>query len=94
MTIFFVWTPACFVEKHVEDIPLLFGIDSVELLVKVTELQEALGHEVVFDALVLEVTVHGFYQFKVCQCKAHKLIRCFVLVESHDKGPIEPIVAK
>ena len=38
VTIFFVWTPACFVEKHVEDIPLLFGIDSVELLVEIAEL--------------------------------------------------------
>ena len=60
MTVLFVWTPACLVEEHVEDVPLLFGIDSVELLVEVAELQEALGHEVVFDALVLEVTVHSF----------------------------------
>ena len=60
MTVLFVGTPACLVEEHVEDVPLLFGIDSVELLVEVAELQEALGHEVVFDALVLEVTVHSF----------------------------------
>ena len=60
MAILFVWTPACLVEEHVEDVPLLFGINRVKLLVKVAELEKALGHEVVLDALVLEVTVHGF----------------------------------
>ena len=58
VTILFVWTPACLVEEHVEDVPLLFGIDRVKLLVKVAELEEAFGHKVVLDALVLEVTVH------------------------------------
>ena len=50
--------PTCLVEKHVENVPLLFGIDRVKLLVKVAELEEAFGHKVVLDALVLEVTVH------------------------------------
>ena len=63
MAVFLGWTPACLIEEHIEDVPLILGIDSVELLVKVAELEEALGHEVVLDALVLEVTVHGLDQF-------------------------------
>ena len=63
MAVFFVRTPACLVEEHVEDVPLLFGINRVKLLVEIAELEETLGHEVVFDALVLEVTVHGLDQF-------------------------------
>ena len=63
MAILLGWTPACLIKEHVEDVPLLFCIDCVKLLVKVAELEEALGHEVVLDALVLEVTVHGLDQF-------------------------------
>lgn len=63
MAILFVWTPACLVEEHVKDVPLLFGINCVKLLVEVAKLKEAFGHEVVLDALVLEVTVHGLDQF-------------------------------
>ena len=63
MAILFGGAPTCLVEEHVEDIPLLFGINRVKLLVEIAELEETLGHEVVFDALVLEVTVHGLDQF-------------------------------
>lgn len=63
VAILFVWTPACLVEEHVKDVPLLFGINRVKLLVKIAELEEAFRHEVVLDALVLEVTVHGLDQF-------------------------------
>lgn len=94
MAILFVRTPTCLIEEHVKDVPLFFGIDRVKLLVKIAKLEETLRNEVVFDALVLKVTVHSLDQFKVCQSEAHKLIRSLVLVESHDKGPIESIVAK
>ena len=94
MAILFVRTPTCLIEEHVKYVPLLFSIDCIKFLVKIAKLEETLGNEVVFDALVLKVTVHGLDQFKVCQGEAHKLIRSLVLVESHDKGPIESIVAK
>ena len=55
--------PTRLVEEHVKNVPLLFGIDRVQLLVQVAELEEALRHEVVLDALVLEVTIHGLDQF-------------------------------
>ncbi len=77
-------TPACLVEKHVEDVSLLFGVDRVQLLIKVAELEKALGHEVVLDALVLEVSIHGFDQFEIVERETHQLIRSLVLVEGHD----------
>ena len=63
MAVFLGRAPTCLVEKHVENVPLLFGIDRVQLLVQVAELEEALRHEVILDALVLEVTIHGLDQF-------------------------------
>ena len=50
--------PTCLVEKHVEDVSLLFCVDRVQLLIQVTKLKEALRHEVILDALVLKIAVH------------------------------------
>ena len=65
MAVLFGWTPACLVEEHIKHVSLLALIDIIQPLVKVVELQQALGNEVVLDALVLEVAIHGLYELQV-----------------------------
>jgi len=65
VTIFLRWAPASFVEEHIKDVALFLCVDFCEPLVQVVELQQALGYEVIFYTLVLEVSVHGFYELEV-----------------------------
>ena len=88
------WAPTRLVEEHEEDIPLLLRVNVSQGLVEVVELEQALRHEVVFDTLVLKVSVHSFDELQVCKSEAHQLVRCLVLVKSHYKRPIEPIVTE
>lgn len=94
MTVFLCWTPTRFVEEHEEDVAFLPCVNVHEWLVEVAELKEALRHEVVFDTLVLKVSVHGLDELEIGKCEANQLVRCLVLVEGHDKGPVEPIVTE
>ena len=71
MAVLFSWTPARFVEEHKEDVALLFVVNLVQPLIQATELKEAPGDKVIFDALVLEVAVHGLYQLQVGQSKIY-----------------------
>ena len=69
MTILFGWAPARFVEKHEENVALFFRINLVQSLIQTVELEEALGHEVILDALVLKVAVHRLYKLQIGQGK-------------------------
>ena len=60
MAIFFSWTPTGLVEEHEKDVSLLLSVDLVQFLIERAELEQAGGHEVILDALVLKVAVHGF----------------------------------
>ena len=74
MAVLFIWAPASLVEEHKEDVALLLGLDVVQPTIQIAELQQALRHEVVLDALVLEVSVHCFYQLEVGKREADQLI--------------------
>ncbi len=67
MAVFLCWTPTRFVEKHEKDVALLLCIDLVQLLVQIAKLKETRWHEVIFDALVLEVSVHSLNEFEITQ---------------------------
>ena len=74
VAVLFIWAPASLVEEHEEDVALLLGLDVVQPTIQIAELQQALRHEVVLDALVLEVSVHCFYQLEVGKREADQLI--------------------
>ena len=61
---------------------------------QVAELEQALRNEVILDALVLKVSIHGLDQLQVGEREVDQLIRCFVLVQRHDQRPVKPIVAE
>jgi hypothetical protein len=82
MTVLFRWTPARFVEEHEEDVSLLFRIDFVKLLVQTIEMKEALGHEVILNALVLKVSIHGLNELQVRKRETDQFIWCFILIQS------------
>ena len=59
VAVLLIWTPTCLVEEHVKHVALLTQINFVQLLVQVVEFEQAWGHEIVLDALVLKVAIHG-----------------------------------
>ena len=84
MAVFLGGAPARFVEEHEENVAFLFCVDVVELFVEVIELEQAFGNKVVFDALVLKVSVHGFNECKIVESETHELVRSLVLIKSYD----------
>ena len=68
------------VHIHVQsECDALVGV--IEVLVQIVELEEAIRHKVVFDTLVLKITIHYFDELQVCQCEADQLIGGLILVE-------------
>jgi hypothetical protein len=53
--ILFGWTPSCFVHKHVKYEAVLVQVQALEVVVQVRTADQAVGHEVILDAFVLEV---------------------------------------
>ena len=94
MAILFGGAPTCLVEEHVEDVALLSLIDVIEVLVQIVELEEAIWDKVVFDTLVLKITIHYFDELQVRQCEADQLIGGLILVEGDHQWPVKPIVAE
>ena len=94
VAVFFIWAPASLVEEHEEDVALLLGLDIVQPPIQIAELQQALWHKVILDALVLEVSVHCFYQLEVGKCEADELIWRLVLIQCNHKWTVKPVVAK
>ncbi len=94
MAVFLCWTPTRFVVKHEEYVALFLCVDIVQLLVQIAELQETRGHEVIFDALILEVSVHSLDEFEITEIETNQLVRGLILVKRHHKRPIKSIVAK
>ena len=94
VAVLFIWAPASLVEEHEEDVALLLGLDIVQPPIQIAELQQALWHKVILDALVLEVSVHCFYQLEVGKCEADELIRRLVLIQCNHKWTVEPVVAE
>lgn len=94
VTILFRRAPARFVEEHEENVSLLLRVNLIESLIEAVELEKALRHEVILDALVLEVAIHCLDELQVSQSETNQLIRRFVLIESDDKRAVKPIVAE
>ena len=59
VAIFFSWTPTGLVEEHEKDVSFFLLINLIQLLVESIECKQTVGHEVILDALVLKVAVHG-----------------------------------
>jgi hypothetical protein len=57
-------------------------------------LQKALGHEVILDALVLDVAVHRFNILKVLLVERHQWERRFIYIVCHDERPVKSVVTK
>ena len=71
MAVFLCWTPTRFVIEHEEDVALFLCINLVQLLVEIAKLQKTRGHEVIFDALVLEVSIHRLNEFEIAQIETN-----------------------
>ena len=50
--------PTRLIVKHVEDVALLSLINLIQSLVQVAEFEQTWWYKVIFDALVLKVTIH------------------------------------
>ena len=94
MAVLLCWAPTRLVKEHEKDVPLFFRVNVVQPSIQIVELQQALWHEVVFDALVLEVLVHCLDQLQVGHREADQLIWRFVLVQGYHKRSVESIVTE
>ena len=84
MAILFSWAPAGFVEEHEKDVSLFLSVDLVQFLIERAEQEQAGGHEVILDALVLKVAVHCLDKFQISKCKTDQFIWSFILIQSHN----------
>ena len=84
MAVLFCWTPAGFVEEHVEDVALLPCINLIQFLVQTAELEKTLRHKVILNALVLKVAVHCLNQLQIGKSETYQLIWGFILIQGHD----------
>eukprot|EP00353_Schmidingerella_taraikaensis_P003136 CAMPEP_0185570776 /NCGR_PEP_ID=MMETSP0434-20130131/2961_1 /TAXON_ID=626734 ORGANISM="Favella taraikaensis, Strain Fe Narragansett Bay" /NCGR_SAMPLE_ID=MMETSP0434 /ASSEMBLY_ACC=CAM_ASM_000379 /LENGTH=178 /DNA_ID=CAMNT_0028185977 /DNA_START=2203 /DNA_END=2739 /DNA_ORIENTATION=+ len=88
------WAPTRLVEEHKKDVALFLRVNVIQPLVQVRELQQALWHEVIFDALVLEVAIHGLDQLEVLEGEADQLVGCLVLIQGHNQRTIKSVMAE
>lgn len=70
MAVFLSRAPACLVVEHEKDVAFFLCIDIIQSLVHVTELEQALRHKVILDALILKVPIHHFNEIQVRKCEA------------------------
>ena len=80
--------------EHEKYVPLFLVVKLIEILFEEVEVQQTVRHEIVFDALILKVSVDSLYVFQVFECELQQLVWRFVLVVCNDKWPIKSVVTK
>ena len=94
MAVLFCLAPTRLVIEHIEDVALFSLVDLIEALVQVAEFQQTRRHEVILDALVLKIAIHGLYELQVLQSETDQLVGCLVLIESHYEWAVKAIVTE
>ena len=80
--------------EHEKYVPLFLVVKLIEILFEEVEVKQTVGHEIIFDALILKVSVDSLYVFKVFECELQQLVRRFILVVCNDEWSIKSIVTK
>ena len=94
VAVLFSLAPTRLVKEHIEDVALFSLVDLIQALVQVAEFKQARRHEIILDALVLKVAIHGLYELQVLQSETDQLVGCLVLIEGHYEGTVKAIVTE
>ena len=80
--------------EHEKYVPLFLVVKLIEILFEEVEVKQTVGHEIIFDALILKVSVDSLYVFQVFESELQQLVRRFILVVCNDERSIKSIVTK
>ena len=80
--------------EHEKYVPLFLVIKLIEILFEKVEVQQTVWYKIIFDALILKVSVDSLYVFQVFECELQQLVWRFVLVVCNDEWSIKSVVTK